>query len=56
MASRGQLAADVDPGSAARSLIALIDGLQVQWLLDRTSLNMADEVRRYLRPLLTVEL
>ena len=45
-----------DPRSAAITLMAVMDGLQVQWLLDRDSLDMAEEVRRYLRPLLTVEL
>jgi len=52
----GQLVAGVDPGSAARSLVALMDGLQVQWLLDRNSVDMAEETRRYLRSLLTVPL
>jgi len=51
----GQLIDGVDPQSAARSLIALSDGLQVQWLLAPDSLNMAEEIRRYLRPLFTVE-
>lgn len=52
----GQLAPGVDPASAARSLVALMDGLQVQWLLDRASVDMAEETRRYLRLLLTVPL
>jgi AcrR family transcriptional regulator len=52
----GQLIDGVDPGSAARSLVALSDGLQVQWLLDPDSLDMAEELRRYLRPLFTVEI
>ncbi|WP_213815445.1 TetR/AcrR family transcriptional regulator [Glaciihabitans sp. dw_435] len=56
MKSRGELAPDVDPGSAARTLIALMDGLQVQWLLDRDSIDMVEEVRRYVRPLLTIDL
>lgn len=56
MQAKGQLAVGVDPESTARSLIALMDGLQVQWLLDRDSLDMAQEVRSYLRPLLTVDL
>ena len=37
-------------------LIAMMDGLQLQWLLDRDSVDMAEETRRSLRPLLTVEL
>ncbi|SKA79537.1 transcriptional regulator, TetR family [Agreia bicolorata] len=52
----GQLAAGVDPDSAARSFVALMDGLQVQWLLDKDSVDMAEETRRFLRPLLTVPL
>jgi AcrR family transcriptional regulator len=53
---RGLLVDGVEPGSAARSLIALMDGLQVQWLLDRDSVDMAEETRRYIRSLLTVPL
>jgi AcrR family transcriptional regulator len=51
-----QLAPEVDPASAARSLVALMDGLQVQWLLDKDSIDMAEETRRYVRTLLTVPL
>lgn len=54
--ANGQLAPGIDPASAARSFVALMDGLQVQWLLDRDSIDMAEETRRYLRSLLTVEL
>ena len=52
----GQLVAGVDPASAARSLVALMDGLQVQWLLDKNSIDMVDETRRYVQSLLTVPL
>jgi AcrR family transcriptional regulator len=52
----GQLASGVDPAGAARGMIALMDGLQVQWLLDRTSVDMAEETRQYVRRLITVEL
>jgi len=54
MAARSELREGVDPGSAARSTIALMDGLQVQWLLDRESVDMAEELRVYLSSL-TVE-
>jgi hypothetical protein len=37
-------------------MIAMSDGLQVQWLLDREALDMAQEMRNYLRPLLTIDL
>jgi AcrR family transcriptional regulator len=56
MLKTGQLAEGTDPAGTARSLIALMDGLQVQWLLDRKSVDMAEEIRRYLRPLVRVEL
>ncbi len=54
-AAEGELRPGVDCASAARTLIALMDGLQIQWLLDRT-IDMAADLRRYLQPLLTVEL
>jgi AcrR family transcriptional regulator len=53
---RGLLVDGMEPGSAARSLVALMDGLQVQWLLDRDSVDMAEETRRYIRSLLTIPL
>lgn len=56
MRDAGQLADGVDPDGSARAVIALMDGLQLQWLLRRDALDMAAETRRYLRPLLTVEL
>lgn len=55
-AEDGHLRSGVDPASAARTLVALMDGLQVQWLYDRDSVDMAAEVRRYVASLLTVEL
>jgi AcrR family transcriptional regulator len=56
LAEAGDLRTGVDPASAARSLVALMDGLQVQWLYDRGSVDMAAEVRRYAQSLLVVEL
>ena len=56
MRDKGQLAEGVDPASAARAITAFSDGIQVQWLLDRTSVDMAEEMRRFLRPLVTVEI
>jgi AcrR family transcriptional regulator len=55
-AADGQLVPGTDCASAARTLIALMDGLQIQWLLDPEGVDMAGDLRRYLRPLLTVEL
>jgi AcrR family transcriptional regulator len=56
IAEAGLLRPDVEPASAARAMVALMDGLQIQWLFDRDSVDMAAEVRRAVRSLLTVEL
>ena len=42
--------------SAAITLVALMDGLQGLWLLNPESVDMAEELRRYLRPLVTGDL
>jgi AcrR family transcriptional regulator len=55
-AAAGQLRPEVDPLGAARGIVAIMDGLQIQWLYDRESVDMAAEVRRYVQSLLTVEL
>ncbi|NAZ82663.1 TetR family transcriptional regulator [Kineococcus sp. R8] len=39
---------EADPVSAARRLVAVVDGLQVQWLLDPDGVDMAEELRRHL--------
>jgi AcrR family transcriptional regulator len=52
----GQLRPGVDTASATRTLIALMDGLQVQWLLHRDDVDMAGDLRRYVQSLLSVEL
>ncbi|MGA1838094.1 TetR family transcriptional regulator C-terminal domain-containing protein [Herbiconiux sp. 11R-BC] len=52
----GLLRDGVDPVAAARSTIAVMDGLQVQWLLDRSLLDMAEELRTFLRQLVVIEL
>ena len=54
--AEGDLRADVDPGSAARSLVALQDGLQVQWLLDPESVDIAEELTAYAQRLFTVDI
>lgn len=41
--AEGRLREDLDPAQFARMLVALADGLQVQWLLD-PSFDMADDV------------
>jgi AcrR family transcriptional regulator len=55
-AVNGQVQRGVDCASAARTLVALMDGLELQWLLTPDSVDMAADLRRYLQPLLTVEL
>lgn len=52
----GFLAAHVDEDQAAAELTAIMDGLQLQWLLDPDSVDMAAAVRRRLEELLTVPL
>jgi len=36
----GTVAADVDPDTAAAQILAMFDGLQIQWLLDRDGTDM----------------
>jgi AcrR family transcriptional regulator len=52
----GQLRPEVDRPSAARTIIALMDGLQVQWLLQRENVDMSADLRQYLQTLVTVDL
>ncbi|WP_345711741.1 TetR/AcrR family transcriptional regulator [Kineococcus glutinatus] len=52
IAAEGGLRPGVDPRAAAVRVVALMDGLQVQWLLDRTCVDMAAEVRAHLDGLL----
>jgi AcrR family transcriptional regulator len=44
----GDLLAGVDPGIAARQLVALMDGLQIQWLLRDPDLDMAAALAAHL--------
>jgi AcrR family transcriptional regulator len=53
MEADGQLRTGVEPEAAARSAPALMDGLQVQWLLDTSSVDMAADVEAYFRQLAT---
>ncbi|MDR2323210.1 MAG: TetR/AcrR family transcriptional regulator [Microbacterium sp.] len=52
----GHLAPHVDEDRAAAELTALMDGLQLQWLLDPSSVDMAETVRRRIEELLVVPL
>jgi AcrR family transcriptional regulator len=53
---RGELRPGIDPAAAARQLIALMDGLQVQWLLDDRMTDMAGVVRAHISAQLNVAL
>ena len=55
-AERGELRPDVDSAVSARAVIALWDGLQLQWLLHRDQVDMSAELRRYLQYLVTVDI
>jgi len=50
------LAPGVDVDHASRSLVALLDGLQIQWLLAPHEVDMAEELRTELEKLLVVPL
>jgi AcrR family transcriptional regulator len=50
---QGRLRGGVTPDAAARQLIALMDGLQVQWLLNNASVDMAAELRSFLSAITT---
>jgi AcrR family transcriptional regulator len=45
----GDLRPGIDPARAARDLVALMDGLQIQWLLGDPGLDMAAAVAAHLR-------
>ena len=47
VAAAGRLLPGVDPTRAAVATIALMDGLQVQWLLDPTSTDMAEALAEF---------
>ncbi|WP_235502627.1 MULTISPECIES: TetR/AcrR family transcriptional regulator [unclassified Kitasatospora] len=51
-AELGELQAEFDVGSVAAAIVAVMDGLQVQWLLDPDAVDMAASTRRAVRVLL----
>ena len=53
--AKGKLAPGVQPLGATRATIALMDGFQVQWLLDRSSIDMADELLDYFKQITTLQ-
>jgi AcrR family transcriptional regulator len=56
LAGRGELRSGVDPGCAGLNFVALMDGLQVQWLSNRDEVDLVGSLRFYLQDLLTVPL
>ncbi|MGG6382222.1 TetR/AcrR family transcriptional regulator [Paenarthrobacter sp. NEAU-H11] len=53
VARLGRLRPGIVPLAATRQLIALMDGLQVQWLLDNDSVDMPAEVAAFLEAVTT---
>ncbi|QIG39316.1 TetR/AcrR family transcriptional regulator [Microbacterium sp. 4R-513] len=49
IADAGRLLPGVDPHRAAVATVALMDGLQVQWLLDRESTDMGEALDEFFR-------
>jgi AcrR family transcriptional regulator len=56
LADRGELREGVDPEVAALNFVALMDGLQVQWLSNSDQVDLVEALRAYLRGLLVVPL
>lgn len=52
----GELRNDIDCAAAARTLIALMDGLQAQWLLHPEEADIAGDLRRCLQSWLAADL
>ena len=49
----GHLVGGIEPAEAASQLIALWDGLQIQWLLGVGEVNIADRLESFTNLLLT---
>jgi AcrR family transcriptional regulator len=56
LAAEGQLAAGITPPFAARSTIAMMDGLQVQWLFTNKAVDMPEQLRLFFRTITTLDL
>lgn len=52
----GALRAGVEPRHAARVIISVMDGLQVQWLLDRDNVDMPAEFEKHLRSIVDLDM
>jgi AcrR family transcriptional regulator len=55
LAAQGKLRPGVDPKQATIDLIAITDGIQLQWLLRPNINQMGESVRRYLESVTTLE-
>lgn len=53
---RGELSSALPPGMLASMMIALIDGLQIQWLLEPEAVDMAETLRGFLESVLKTPL
>lgn len=53
--SQGRLMAGVSPGRATIATIAMMDGLQVQWLLNRDLMDMSAELRAFFQSFVDAE-
>lgn len=56
LSERGLVRQGVSPEVAARSVMAVMDGLQLQWLLDRDSVDMADVIEVFLSDLVLFDI
>lgn len=52
----GVLRHEIDPNLAAQQIVALMDGLQIQWLFDGGKTDMAKTIRAHIQLQLTVDL
>ncbi|GAA4768575.1 TetR/AcrR family transcriptional regulator [Microbacterium gilvum] len=55
LAAQGRLADGVSPERAAIATIAMMDGLQVQWLLEPGILDMAAQLRRFFQGFVDID-
>jgi AcrR family transcriptional regulator len=55
MRDSGTLLVDIEPDEATRSILALMEGLAMQWLYDPDSVDMAADMSAYLQRLVTPE-
>jgi hypothetical protein len=55
LSAKGLLRPGVTPEFASMSTISMMDGLQIQWLLDRSALDMAEQLRIHLQTLTSAE-